>query len=137
MSVYPFMGVCTHKVYTHTQCRHVCICTYTQTEMLSHLKSLKFIRAMGERNAIAEGKAASRPCLYREVYNAEGEGLGDQRGVGVPVHAELGSLCVVRMSCSHLLMLCHQSLSHSDRRAGPGRPQLSASSHQGLLQHVG
>lgn len=87
MSVYPFMGVCTHKVYTHTQCRHVCICTYTQTEMLSHLKSLKFIRAMGERNAIAEGKAASRPCLYREVYNAEGEGLGDQRGVGVPVHA--------------------------------------------------
>lgn len=41
-----------------------------------------------------------------------------------PMRPQLGSLCVVRMSCSHLLMLCHQSLSHSDRRAGPGRPQL-------------
>lgn len=50
---------------------------------------------------------------------------------------QLGSLCMVRMSCSHLLMFCHQSLSHSDCRAGPGSSQLSASSRQGLLQHVG
>lgn len=129
------MGVCTHKVYTHTQCRHVCICTYTQTEMLSHLKSLKFIRAMGERNAIAEGKAASRPCLYREVYNAEGEGLGDQRGVGVPVHAATAWQSVRGEDELQPPTDALPSVPVTFRPQGWAR-QASAVS-QGLLQHVG